>query len=331
MRDSKIRPGAYLLVAGAVAAASLGGVAALNLAMDPYSYALGKPYRLRSDVHDDVADRVPDIGTAARVQAVTRSRAPALLLGSSRMQEGFETDPEVAFNAGEAAASLDDILAIAEAAARRPVPPKLYVIEATGSLEAPAARKKTLEDGWPDPADRLLALQATHVSLHLLGHAVASPGAGRFRVYFFFPTADRVAPARLPPKSTVPPAFTPGTASPKERLALAIRRLAEICRRTGARVVFVELPVHPFWKDDPRVQRAVSQRMSLYRAAAMSPDAGKAGAISVVDVSGTDLHQHIPVAADLVNWLDGLHFRPWLGLQVLKFIESEQEIISSDE
>lgn len=183
----------YLVLMATAAALALGGTAVLNLAMDPYSTALGRWYRLRPPLHDDISDRAPDLGTAARINPVARSRAPVLLLGTSRTQFGFSAPADRAFNAGQAAAAMDDMLRIAEAAARRPYPPVLYVVEASSRLEVPPARARTAADGWPEIEERLLARESSHVSLHLLGHSLGFGRRAGMREDFYLPL-------RLPPE-----------------------------------------------------------------------------------------------------------------------------------
>lgn len=321
MRASDSNAVGFLGLMAAAAALPLAAVAVLNLTMDPYSAGLGQWHRLRAPIHDDVADRVPDTGTAARVNAVIRSRAPVLILGTSRAQVGFETDPSHAFNAGQAAAAFDDMLRVAEAAAARPLPPRLYVIEAPVELEPPASRARASEPGWPGPEDRLLASEATHVSLHLLGHYLGMGTPQETREDFFLPLPLPIdAPPRAArlPDSAIGTAFKQGSTPPPVYLRTALDRLLRLCARTRAAATLLEPPVHPDLLADPRVVRTVSERIFAYTAVAaqLAPRHPQCR-FRFLDMSGLATDTRVPIASDRHQWFDRLHFSPRVGETLL--------------
>jgi hypothetical protein len=308
----------YVALAVGTAAAALGAAAALNLAMDPYSLDVGRWSRLRSPAHDDVADRVPDAGTAARAHAVARSPAPVLLLGTSRTQAGFRTDPRHIFNAGQSAATMDDVLRVAEAAAARPVPPAAYLIELPQALALPPNRRRLVSEGWPGPTDRMLATSTTHVSLHLLGHAyrgAARPGA---REDFFL---DVVVPAGPRDKGPVAanPAFVPEGGAARDHLPAALARLARICARTGATILLYEPPLDPERLRSAGERRGVRARVAAYRLhlERIGP-VGDRCRILLRDFSGIAGSIPIAEAASESAWIYRDHFRPAVGDALLR-------------
>jgi hypothetical protein len=308
----------YVALAVVTAAASLGAVAALNLAMDPYSTAVGHWARLRSPAHDDVADRVPDAGTTARAHAVARSSAPVLLLGTSRTQAGFRTDPRRIFNAGQSAATMDDVLRVAEAAAARPIPPTAFLIELPQALALPPARRRLVSGGWPAPTDRLLATSTTHVSLHLLGHAYRAstdPGA---RADFFLDVVILAGPGQKG-RVAAAPAFVPAGGAPRDHLPQALARLARICTRTGATILLYEPPLDPERLRNPAERRAVQTRVAAYRLylERISPPGGRCR-ILLRDFSGAAGGIPIPEAASESAWIYRDHFRPAVGEALLR-------------
>jgi hypothetical protein len=318
MRGSDMRAPLYVALAVGTAAALLGGVAALNLAMDPYSAGVDSWTRLRAPAHDDVADRVPDAGTAARVHAVARSTAPVLLLGTSRSQAGFRTDPRRIFNAGQSAATMDDVLHVAEAAAARPVPPAAYLIELPQALALPPARRRLVSEGWPGPTDRLLATSTTHVSLHLLGHAYAARPSDGARDDFFLDVAVAAGPGERSPLAAAPP-FVPAGGAPRDHLPEALARLARLCARTGATVLLYEPPLDPERLGRPAEREAARARVATYRT--HLERIGTAGArcrILLLDFSGVAGSIPIPEAASENAWIYRDHFRPAVGEALLR-------------
>lgn len=316
MRASEPAPARFLGSMAFAMALPLAAAAGLNLTMDPYGAALGRWYRLRPLIHDDVADRTPDTGTAARVNAAARSRAPVLLLGTSRTQEGFGGDPSHAFNAGQAAGAMADLLRVAEAAAQRPAPPRLYLIEAPTTLDVPSSRARAAAKGWPRLDDRLFAREASHVSLHLLGHTLGGGAQPRMREDFFMPMPLPHKPSRVErlAEAQIGRAFEPGPTPATTFLRAATAQLKRICLSTGARIVVVEPPVHPDVLGDPRAKAVVSARLSVLRRASGS---GRCR-LDVVDLSGFARQRRLPEALDPANWLDRLHFAPAVGAAVLR-------------
>ena len=308
----------YLALAVGTAAALLAAVAALNLAMDPYSAGLGRWTRLRAAVHDDVADRVPDAGTAARAHAVARSSAPVLLLGTSRTQAGFRTDSRRLYNAGQSAATMDDVLRVAEAAAARPVPPAAILIELPQALALPPARRRLVTGGWPEPTDRLLATSTTHVSLHLLGHAYeARPGEGG-REDFFLHVAVPARPREKGPLAATPP-FVAAGGAPRDHLPGALARLARICGRTGATVLLYEPPLDPERLASAEERRAVQVRVATYRIQlGRTAAAGGPCRMLLLDFSGVPGSLRIPEAEAENGWIYRDHFRPAIGEAMLR-------------
>jgi hypothetical protein len=295
-------------------------VAALNLAMDPYSAALGQWYRLRGPLHDDVADRAPDAGTAARVNAVARSRAPILILGTSRMQVGLETEKPQAFNAGQAAASFEDNLRVAEAAARRPSPPRLYLIEASSSLESPPGRAGAADSGWPGLEDRLLASEASHVSFHLLAHHLGIGAPAGMREDFFIPVPRPAQPPRVEraPDFTIGAGFDTVGTSPSRYLRDAVGRLLRLCAGNRAAIVIVEPPLHPDLLANRQVIRNAGERGAAYRAMAVAAARQPRCRFRFLDYSGLASETRIGAASDRGEWLDSIHFTPRVGEAILK-------------
>jgi hypothetical protein len=311
-----VRAPLYVALAVGTAAALLGAVAALNLAMDPYSAGVGSSTRLRAPAHDDVADRVPDAGTAARAHAVARSSAPVLLLGTSRTQAGFRTDPRRIFNAGQSAATMDDVLRVAEAAAARPVPPAALLIELPQALALPPARRRLVAATWPGPADRLLATSTTHVSLHLLGHAFGRSNE-HGRDDFFLDVVVPAGPRGKGPVAT--PAFVPEGGTPRDHLPEALARLARICTRTGATVLLYEPPLDPERLGSAGEREGVRTRVATYRMhLGRIAAAGERCRILLLDFSGVAGSIPIPEAASENAWIYRDHFRPAVGEALLR-------------
>lgn len=320
MRASDPAARRFLGVMAAAVALPLAAAAALNLAMDPYSAAFDRWYRLRSPLHDDVADRAPDTGTAARVNAVIRSRAPILILGTSRAQAGLETDPMLAFNAGQSAASFEDNLRVAEAAAGRPSPPRLYLFEASSRLEPPRGRAGAADPGWPGLEDRLLASEASHVSFHLLGHHLGFGAPSGMREDFFAAVAMPAQPPRpeRPKDSEVGASFNSVDTPPKLYLRNALDRLVRLCSGTGAAIVIVEPPLHPDFLTDRRMIRNVEERGAAYRAMAVAAARHPGCSPRFLDLSGLTSEGRIGAAFDRRQWLDSVHFTPRVGDAILK-------------
>ncbi|QAY77818.1 hypothetical protein [Sphingosinicella sp. BN140058] len=322
MPASELSPGRYVAMLAAAAALLVAAVALLNLTMDPYSLASGRWYRLRDAAFDDVADRVPDGGNAARAHAVAASDSPILLLGTSRVQVGFETPP-AAFNAGQPAATLEELLRIMAAAGARAQPPRLYAVELSNRLRLPFARRAALAADYPGPGVRFLATSTTHVSVHLLGHLGGQRRPGHARSDFFL-----ALPARKPPprKVVADPdvrtAFEQVGSEVEAMLAGDLRRMMAICARSGSALLLFEAPVHPDLLSDRRAMAEVRRRIALYRSvrrrlAPLFPSCRSA----VADFSGAP--GSIPVAgAELrANWFNALHFLPPVGASLLQRIE----------
>lgn len=320
MRASEPGVRRFLALMAAAAVLPLAAAAALNLAMDPYSAQSGQWYRLRGPLHDDVADRAPDAGTAARVNAVARSRAPILVLGTSRMQVGLETDPSQAFNAGQSGASLEDNLRVAEAAAGRPSPPRLYLIEASSRLEAPTDRAGAAEPGWPGLEDRLLASESSHVSLHLFGHHLGIGAPSGMREDFFLPVPRPARPSspKRPPDSAIAASFDSVGTAPPRYLRNALDRLLRLCVGTRAAIVIVAPPLHPDDLADPRTTRNVKERIVAYRAMAAAASRRPGCRFRFLDYSGLTPETRIAAASDRREWLDSVHFTPRIGEAILK-------------
>ncbi|HYG30196.1 MAG TPA: hypothetical protein VD887_08275 [Allosphingosinicella sp.] len=311
-----MRAPAYVALAVATAAAILGAVAALNLAMDPYSVGLGRWTRLRSAAHDDVADRVPDAGTAARAQAVARSSAPVLLLGTSRTQAGFRTDPGRIFNAGQSAATMDDVLRVAEAAAARPVPPAAILIELPQALALPPVRRRLVTRDWPGPTDRLLATSTTHVSLHLLGHASRGRSVVPARDDFFLDVVVPAALGRAGEGRAIAPTlpFVALGGAPRDHLPEALARLVRLCVRTGATILLYEPPLDPARLRSGADREAARARVATYRLYLRRVAQGGAGCpIALLDFSGLPGSLRIPEAEPAGAWIYRDHFRPAVG------------------
>lgn len=318
MRASE--PRRFLGVMAAAAALPLAAAAALNLAMDPYSAASGQWYRLRGPLHDDVADRAPDAGTAARVNAVARSRAPILILGTSRVQVGLQTDPSEAFNAGQAAASFEDNLRVAEAAASRPSPPRLYLIEASSRLEAPRGRAAAADPSWPGLEDQLLASEASHVSFHLLAHhlGIGAPSGMREDFFISVPQPARPPRPKRPPESAIGASFNTVDTPPARYLRNALDRLLRLCVGTRAAIVIVEPPLHPDLLTDQRTIRNVKERNAAYRAMAAAVAGQSRCRFRFLDYSGLTSGARIGAAFDRRQWLDSVHFTPRVGEAIVK-------------
>lgn len=310
----------FLGMMAAAAVFPLVAAAALNLAMDPYSAAFDQWYRLRGPLHDDVADRAPDAGTAARMNAVARSRAPILVLGTSRVQAGLETDPSQAFNAGQSGASFEDNLRVAEAAAGRPSPPRLYLIEASSQLETPADRAGAADPAWLGLEDRLLASEASHVSVHLLAHHLGLGTPSGMREDFFVTIPSPAQPPR--PKrlsdSEIGASFnivkTPSAAYLRE----ALGRLLQLCAGTRAAIVIAELPTHPDLLTDPRIAHNIRERNAAYRALAAAAAREPRCRVRFLDASGLSPDTRIRAAFDRRRWLNAGHFTPHVGEAILK-------------
>lgn len=320
MRASEPGARGFLGTMAVAAALPLAAAAALNLTMDPYSAALDRWYRLRSPLHDDVADRAPDAGTAARVNAVARSRAPILILGTSRVQVGLKTDPSQAFNAGQAAASFEDNLRVAEAAAGRPSPPRLYLIEASSQLETPRARAGAADPGWLGLEDRLLASEASHVSIHLLAHHLGIGADPDMREDFFLTIPPRPQPPRQQrlPDSEIGAGFNIVETPPAAYLRGALDRLLRICAGTRAAVVIVEMPTHPDLLADARITRNIRERSAGYRAMAAAAARQPGCRFRFLDYSGLAPDTRIGAASDRGQWLNAGHFAPGVGEAILK-------------
>jgi hypothetical protein len=320
MRASEPAARGFLGVMAAAAALPLATAAALNLAMDPYSAALDQWYRLRGPLHDDVADRTPDAGTAARVNAVARSRAPILILGTSRIQVGLETDPSQAFNAGQASASFEDNLRVAEAAAGRPFPPRYYLIEASSQLETPRDRAGAADPGWLGLEDRLLASQASHVSVHLLGHRLDIGAPPDMREDFFLTIPPRPQPPRPKrlPDSEIGAGFNTVDTPPAAYLRGALDRLLRLCAGSRAAVVIAELPTHPDLLTDPRITRNIRERTAAYRTMAAAAARQPRCRFRFLDYSGLTPGTRIGAASDRRQWLNSGHFAPGVGDAILK-------------
>ncbi|HEX8062148.1 MAG TPA: hypothetical protein VF535_02935 [Allosphingosinicella sp.] len=326
MHASEPEARGFLGVMAAAAALPLAAAAALNLAMDPYSAALDQWYRLRGPLHDDVADRAPDAGTAARMNAVARSRAPILILGTSRVQVGLETDPSQAFNAGQASASFEDNLRVAEAAAGRPFPPRYYLIEASSQLETPRARAGAADPGWLGLEDRLVASEASHVSIHLLAHHLGIGAPRDLHEDFFLTIPPRPRPPRPPrlPDSEIGAAFNTVGTPPAAYLRNALDRLLRLCAGARATVVVAELPTHPDLLTDPRITRNIRQRAAAYRAMAAAAARHARCRFRFLDYSGLTPETRVGAASDRGQWLNSGHFAPSVGEAILKRAVADQ-------
>ncbi|HEY0044455.1 MAG TPA: hypothetical protein VGB62_07880 [Allosphingosinicella sp.] len=321
MRASRLSPFGFALAAAAGALALLAPIAALNLTMDPYSVANGAWYRLRSPGYDPVGDIASDGGATARTRMVARSQVPVLLLGTSRVQQGFRTDPERIFNGGQSAASLEDLVRIMEAAADRPVPPRAYVMELAAIISVPAQRRATATADFPKIGPRLLATTTTHVSIHLLRHwAIGFSGE---RDDFFLPLPPPAQPVKVQraTDAQVRPSLLPETGA-AGNLKRLMRRALALCARSGAQLILFEAPVHPDRLADPRVARNVAARTAAYGAEldALGPSYPRCRAM-LVDYSGRDRAGAIPQTRDPMQWLDPLHFRPDVGAAMVRRVE----------
>jgi hypothetical protein len=308
----------YLLSLFSLAAAAFGGIAALNLAMDPFEQANGAWYRLRPTGYDDAMNLARDGGLSMRRSAIRRSTAPVLLLGTSRVVIGFDTDPDAVLNAGFKGAYLDQVLSLLVVAPKRAAPPSTYIIELPVVLEAAAEQAPFLRDDWITPFQRLLDARTTRTSALLLGKMAL----GQWRpgpMNFYSRPLDTPGKVR-PDYARELEGFSTTVSGDPSRLAdLIDNALPQVCGATkpGTRMVFFEPPIHPAYRADDRVKAAVRARVRLYgEAIARIVRRSPACRIELVDLSGTQS----PIIREALNpleWYDSDHFDDKVGREIL--------------
>ncbi|HEX8193498.1 MAG TPA: hypothetical protein VF552_11440 [Allosphingosinicella sp.] len=312
MPPSEPRFGRYLLALAAVAAAATGSVAMLNAAMDPYGLARERWYRLRPAAFAPLTDETPDGGLTDRIHAVARSTAPILLLGTSRTMAGFATDEAHMFNAGKQAASLHEIERIMAAAASRPVPPRVYLLEAPPLRPDDPAAERFGGADRPPAVDLYLSPLTTRMSARLALNAWRGIGTTG-RSDFQRPAGGGGIPAGAD-RAMRGDAAAQGAVGRSAAFQASFARLAALCARSRATLVVHEAPLSPRAPAD--LADAARERAALVGAAVRRASEGSACRLVYLDVS--EARTLGGSAGDPAHWWDHLHFDPVVGAAILE-------------
>lgn len=316
-------PTRYLLtfLAGAVTIILM--VAAFNAAIDPYEVAADRWYRLRPPGYHQSTDFAIDGGVTVRINAIRRSSAPVLLLGTSRTQTGFRTLPGQVFNAGQPGASFDDVRRMLRAAAQRPDPPLLYLVELPVKL-AQYTPRPSFEDGSMGPFERFLAVHTAMASSRLAWHTMLNSDRTAHDFFTSFSGEMTAARHRRIAALTLRNGRIPfaGPADPATYVPAALEEVRRICGRSGGRILFYEPPAWPGALSHPSVRSALAIRLSTYRAALarLRPLPG-ACSLSVLDFSAGDAGNAFRIPPD-AEWRDPYHFDEEIGARLLPILVS---------
>jgi len=307
----------FLLHTASVVIATLSLVVLFNVIEDPYHrfgtrriVGLNHAYRSVGTL-----DWLP---LRSRLIEVTRSDAPIVLVGTSRTKQGFDTSAEPQmFNTGIGGADVAELRKIVDVASRRPIPPRMYVVETSPIVARDDARGRHVEIE-PGLFESTISAAVTRASMMILTRSLAGRDSQLGSRDFFAPPRDHDRPTPTDGELRIHPWYTYALIAPSGvELETYLRGMAMRCAATKASLIVHEPPIHPHLSSHVAIGQAKAERMRAYERILNDLRVElPACCIRFIDAGARDAHV-CSDDTDPAHWYDSLHFDGIAGAAIL--------------